>query len=212
MVMKKKAPSSAIKTKKTTTTVQPKKELSPALQKALAARRSGTATPRAKKPIPTWEAPTDFKAHFLEVLVRTDKDGLLSPDCKVVRYKGRYDPEVDERKKFLVNTYDPRTVQGILSRLSMVTFINNSAKRFPAGKTFRLIFRIGKKKDNTISVTYKSISMLTKMKSGRVKEVALEKKDPMYRRFRKAGRLLPSAFSKVLMPPKVERRSKKAEE
>ena len=54
--------------------------------------------------------------------------------------------------------------------------------------------------------------MLAKMKSGRIKETEIDKKDPVYRRFRKAGRLLPSAFSKVLMPPKIERRSKKAEE
>lgn len=207
MVMKKKVAS-----KKPTVAEKPKKELSPALQKALAARRSGTATPRVKKPVPTWEAPADFKPHFLEVLVRVDKDGLLCPDCKVIRYKGRYDPEADERKKFLVNTYDPRTVQGILSRLSMVTFINSVAKRFPAGKTFRLILRVGKKKDGALTVGYKGISMVTKLKSGRVKEDALEKKDPIYRRFRKAGRLLPAAFSKVLMPPKVERKSKKAEE
>ena len=208
MVMKKKVASA----KKPAVAEEPKKELSPALQKALAARRSGTATPRVKKPIPTWEAPADFKPHFLEVLVRVDKDGLLCPDCKVIRYNGRYDPEADERKKFLVNTYDPRTVQGILSRLSMVTFINSVAKRFPAGKTFRLILRVGKKKDGVLTVGYKGISMVTKLKSGRVKEDALEKKDPIYRRFRKAGRLLPAAFSKVLMPPKVDRRSKKAEE
>ena len=208
MVMKKKVTS----TKKPTVTEKPKKELSPALQKALAARRNGTATPRVKKPVPTWQAPADFKPHFLEVLVRVDKDGLLCPDCKVIRYKGRYAPEADERKKFLVNSYDPRTVQGILSRLSMVTFINSVPKRFPAGKTFRLIFRVGKKKDGALTVGYKGISMVTKLKSGRLKEVALEKKDPIYRRFRKAGRLLPAAFSKVLMPPKVERKSKKAEE
>lgn len=208
MVMKKKVAS----TKKPTVAEKPKKQMSPAIQKALAARRNRTATPRVKKPVPTWQAPADFNAHFVEVLVRTDKDGLLCPDCKVIRYKGRYDPEADERKKFLVNSYDPRTVQGILSRLSMVTFISSTAKRFPAGKTFRLIFRVGKKKDDTLTVGYKGISMVTKLKSGRVKEEALEKRDPMYRRFRKAGRLLPAAFSKVLMPPKVERRSKKAEE
>lgn len=208
MAMKKKVAS----TEKLTVEEKPKKELSPALQKALAARRNGTATTRVKKPVPTWEAPADFKPHFLEVLVRVDKDGLLCPDCKVIRYKGRYDPEADARKKVLVNSYDPRTVQGILSRLSMVTFINSVAKRFPTGKTFRLILRVGKKKDGALTVGYKGISMVTKLKSGRVKEVALDKKDPIYRRFRKAGRLLPAAFSKVLIPPKVDTRSKKAEE
>ena len=189
-----------------------KKTLSPALQKALEARRKGTAKPRVRKPIPTWQAPSDFKPHFLEILVRTEKDGLLSPDCKVIRYQGRYDPEADERKKFLVNSYDLRTVQGILSRLSMVTFINNANKRLPANKTFRVILRVGKRKDGTITVSYRGLIRLAKLKSGRVKEVPLEKKDPVYRRFRKAGRLLPAAFSKVLQPPKVSRRSRKAEE
>ena len=189
-----------------------KKTLSPALQKALEARRNGTAKPRVRKPIPTWQSPSDFKPHFLEILVRTEKDGLLSPDCKVIRYQGRYDPEADERKKFLVNSYDMRTVQGILSRLSMVTFINNANKRLPANKTFRVILRVGKRKDNTITVSYRGLIRLAKLKSGRIKEVPLEKKDPVYRRFRKAGRLLPAAFSKVLQPPKVSRRSRKAEE
>ena len=189
-----------------------KKTLSPALQKALEARRNGTAKPRVRKPIPTWQAPSDFKPHFLEILVRTEKDGLLSPDCKVIRYQGRYDPEADERKKFLVNSYDMRTVQGILSRLSMVTFINNATKRLPANKTFRVILRVGKRKDGTITVSYRGLIRLAKLKSGRIKEVPLEKKDPVYRRFRKAGRLLPAAFSKVLQPPKISRRSRKAEE
>ena len=189
-----------------------KKTLSPALQKALEARRNGTAKPRVRKPIPTWQAPSDFKPHFLEILVRTEKDGLLSPDCKVIRYQGRYDPEADERKKFLVNSYDLRTVQGILSRLSMVTFINNANKRLPANKTFRVILRVGKRKDGTITVSYRGLIRLAKLKSGRIKEVPLEKKDPVYRRFRKAGRLLPAAFSKVLQPPKISRRSRKAEE
>ena len=118
----------------------------------------------------------------------------------------------DERKKFLVNSYDLRTVQGILSRLSMVTFINNANKRLPANKTFRVILRVGKRKDGTITVSYRGLIRLAKLKSGRIKEVPLEKKDPVYRRFRKAGRLLPAAFSKVLQPPKISRRSRKAEE
>lgn len=187
------------------------KALTP-IQKALAAKRNGTAKPRARKPIPTWQIPSDFKAHFVEVIVKTDKDGLLSPDCKVIRYKGRYDPEADDRKKVLVNSYDPRTVQGILSRLAMVTFVNNAAKRLPAGKFFRIILRVGKRKDDTVNIMFKGISMVTRLKSGRTKEQELDKRDPTYKRFRKAGRLLPAAFSKVLMPPKVERRSRKAEE
>ena len=189
-----------------------KKKMSPAIQKALEARRNGTSKPRVRKPIPQWEAPADFKPHFLEILVRLDKDGLLSPDIKVIRYKGRYDPEAEDKKKVIVNTYDARTVQGILSRLSMVTFITNASKRLPAGKLFRIVIRVGKRKDNTISISFRGVEAVTKFKSGKSKSVPLDKKDPIYRRFRRVVRILPSAFSKVLLPPKIERRSRKSDD
>src|SRR5271168_5226300 len=66
------------------------KDMTP-LEKARAARAAGggvkkkaTAKP-ARKPLPTFDAPADFKSHFLEVSLRTEKDGLLASQIKATR-------------------------------------------------------------------------------------------------------------------------------
>src|SRR5271156_4380783 len=71
------------------------KDMTP-LEKARAARAAGggvkkkaTAKP-ARKPLPTFDAPADFKSHFLEVSLRTEKDGLLASQIKATRYQGRF--------------------------------------------------------------------------------------------------------------------------
>lgn len=191
------------------------KNLSP-LEKARLARQKNKAAGKttARKPsYPTWVAPSDFKSHVLEVLVKTDKDGLLAPAIKCVRYRGQFDPHCDPRKKWVVNDYDPTTCLGVLSRLSMVTFVTNQAKRLPANTMFRIVLRIGmsKTKGNILTCTFKEVARIAKLKSGKKKAVAYDKKDPIYRKFRRANRILPAAFATCLMPPK-KTRSRTAEE
>lgn len=189
-------------------------KLSP-LEKARLAKAKGGKS-ESKKParkktvLPLFKAPEDFKPHFLAVLMKVEKDGLLSSAIRVTRYNGRYDPEADEKKKFDVGTYDPKTVQGILSRFSMVTYATNVAKRLPSGAVFQALLRVNKKKDGgVISVLFKGLDQAVKNDKGRVKLKAFDKKDPTYRKFRKAVRILPSAFKEVLQPPKRVRGANK---
>jgi hypothetical protein len=110
------------------------KDMTP-LEKARIARANGTAKPKAKakkNALPTFEAPADFKPHFLEVSLRTEKDGLLGSQIKATRYVGRYDPNADDKKKFDLMGYDPVTMIGIMSRFSAVTFKATNDKKYPA--------------------------------------------------------------------------------
>jgi hypothetical protein len=192
------------------------KELTP-LEKARIARAEGKGKTKAKSKknaLPIFKAPEDFKPHFMTVLMRVEKDGLLSSSVKATRYQGRYDPEADDKKKFDVMSYDPKTVLGVLSRFSMVTYATNAAKRLPAGAVYQVLLRVNRKSaDNSLSVLFKGLEVAQKSaKTGRTKMVEIDKKDPVYRKFRKAARLLPSAFKEVLMPPKRTRGANKKDD
>jgi hypothetical protein len=190
-------------------------------RKGVAAKKAG-ARP-ARKPLPSWQAPADFKPHFMEISVRTEKDGLLGTSIKGTRYVGRYDPNADDKKKFDVGSYDQATLQGVLARLSAVTFKATNEKKFPtdvkgrtevkgamrlpANTSFRILIRVNKKSaDGSLSIVFKQVEQAVKSaKSGNMRPVILDKKDPVYRAFRKVNRILPAAFKGVLLPPKRTR-------
>lgn len=177
-----------------------------------AAAKSGKKPAKKKNALPLFKAPEDFKPHFVTVLMKTEKDGLLSKKVRMTRYKGRYDPEADDKKKFDVGTYDPATVQGVLARFAMTTFATGVPKRLPANTVFQALLRVNKKSaDGSLSVLFKGLEIAVKSeKTGRTKLKALDKKDPMYRKFRKAVRIMPPAFIDVLEPPKRERGTNKS--
>lgn len=185
----------------------------PAKKKKVGAGKNGDKKPARKKTaLPTFKAPEDFKPHFIAVLMKVEKDGLLSSSIRATRYQGRYDPEADDKKKFDIGTYDPKTVNGILSRFSMTTFATNAAKRLPAGAVFQALIRVNRKAaDGSLSVLFKGLEQAEKNKKGRMVMKALDKKDPIYRKFRKASRILPSAFKDVIAPPKRTRGANKKE-
>lgn len=160
--------------------------------------------------LPIFKAPADFKPHFLEVFVKTEKDGLLGSSIKATRYQGRYDPEAEDKKKADLGTYDSATLMGILSRFSGVTYGTNMTRRLPPNTVFRILTRVNKKSaDSSLSVGIKAIAKAVKStKTGRMLYKDLLKTDPDYRRLRKASRLLPAAFKTVLMPPKRVRGQK----
>lgn len=189
------------------------KDLTPLEKARIAKAAGGKGTTKAKKKnaLPIFKAPEDFKPHFITVRMKVEKDGLLAAACKATRYQGRYDPDADDKKKFDIAVYDPQTVQGILSRFSMVTYATNVAKRLPAGAMFQALIRVNRKSaDGSLSVIFKGLEQAVKNeKSGRTKLKPLDKKDPIYRKFRKAARILPSAFKEVLMPPKRTRGANK---
>lgn len=101
------------------------KKMTP-LEKARIARQKGKSGKGDKKATKkTWlqpKAPADFKPFDLHVVFQTEKDGLIGSLVKAVRYKGRYDPEADDKKKFNMATYDVPTLVGIAARLSTHTY------------------------------------------------------------------------------------------
>lgn len=90
--------------------------------------------------------------------------------------------------------------------------VHRGAKRLPAKQQFKLLLRIGKKKDGVLSASVKTVWQAVKSGSGQVKAKELDKKDPAYRAFRKASRILPAAFKQCLLPPKRGRGGKKIDE
>lgn len=197
-------------------TKKSKKDLTPLEKARLAKAKDGKGAKkpaRKKNVLPTYKAPEDFKPHFMTVMMKVEKDGLLASAIKATRYQGRYDPDADDKKKFDVGTYDPKTVQGVLSRFSMVTYVTNVAKRLTPGDVFQVLLRVNRKSaDGSLSVLFKGLEQAVKTKTGRMKLKALDKKDPTYRRFRKAVRILPSAFANVLQPPKRTRGANKKDQ
>jgi len=203
-------------------------ELTP-LEKARLARAANkangvTAAP-ARSSVPIFEAPADFTPHFLEVVVRTEKDGLFATRIKATRYKGRYDPNAEDKKKFDMASYDQPTTLGIMARLSAVTFKpTNDNKyptspreradlkgsfRLPANTSFKLILRVGRRSaDQALTVGIKQIKQGIK-KNGVLTAITLKNDDPVYRMIRRAARFLPAAFTNVQQPP-AKRRAKKS--
>ena len=185
-----------------------------------------------RKPV-LFAAPADFKPHFLMLQAKTEKDGLFCSNMVATRYVGRYDPEAEDRKKFNLAEYDPRTLCGIAARLSAITFKATQdrfyepsaqgrvgirgAHRLPKSTQFNILMRVGMKKaDGSLTCRVVSVEQPVKktLKSGKTKTVmiALEKTDPVWRLIRRASRILPAAFENVLMPPKRTRGSRQTDE
>jgi len=116
--------------------VAPKGKVLTPLEKARLARAKGGAAKKTKaKAKPgtfLFDAPSDFKPFFLEVTVRTEKDGLLGNQIRAIRYVGRYDPQAEDKKKFDISAYDTKTLVGLQARLAQVTFKTNALKFYPA--------------------------------------------------------------------------------
>jgi hypothetical protein len=198
-------------------------------KKGFPAKKAGGKAKKAKrKPIPTYQAPPDFKPHFLLVQFKTEKDGLLGTKVQATRYQGKFDREADDKKKSNLGAYDPITLMAVAARIAGVTYKPSNDKKFPASikeradvkgsqrlpasTTFQMLLRVGRKTDgNVLTTSVKDIwQVVMNEKTGRPKLVALEKTDPAYRLIRKAKNFLPAAFQQVLMPPKRSR--KKADE
>ena len=173
------------------------------------------------------EAPADFKPHFLLLVFRTESDGLIGADFRAVRYKGRFNRDAEEKKKSEMVRYDPLTLIGIASRMGALLykttgtkFFSSSVKernkekikgahRLPRNTVFQALCRVSKKKDGLISVSIKSVFQMCKSeKTGKIKPIELVKTDPVSRTVRRAGKFLPPAFKRVLMPPKMARKKK----
>lgn len=195
-------------------------------------KKAGSAPKRAKRKPVLFQAPPDFKSHFLLVEVHTEKDGLIGGNVSATRYQGRFDPQAEDKKKFNLGDYDQDTLRGIAARLSGISYKSTQdrfysadpservgvrgAHRMPKSTTFHVLLRAAvRKADNTLAVSVKEVfQRVSKQKGGKTvtRSVALAATDPVRRLLRRAGRLLPAAFKGVLIPPKRTRGSRKAEE
>lgn len=199
------------------------KSSAPVRKPGFPARKPGSAPARKKKPLPTYKAPADFKPHFLLIQVTTEADGLIGSKVKATRYVGRFDRDVEDKKKFDLAGYDAATLVGIAARLGGVTYKATNDKKFPqapsdragfkgaarlpAKTTFQILVRVGRKAaDNALTAGVKQVwQAVTSAKTGRTALKELEKTDVCYRAIRKASRFLPAAFVNVQMPPKRTR-------
>lgn len=185
------------------------------MAKEKSAEKAKSAENKWKPPKYTWKAPSDFSPFFLEVKIKTEKDGLLGGTIVATRYKGKYDPKDEKKRKWDLATYDLPTLIAIQSRLSGATFHTSGkpnskgeSSRLTPATTYKLLLRVGKRKaDNTLTCSIKQGWKAVK-KGDKVKAVELDKKDPEYRRIRRAAKHLPAAFRNTIAPPKGVRMKK----
>ena len=186
-----------------------------------AGKRPASTGPKPQRPgTLAIQAPEDFKPHFLLVQVRVEKDGLLGTDARAIRFQGSFAWDAEDKKKFDLNSYDAKTFMGVVARLAAGTFKATKTKffsadpkaratakgahRLPKGVVFSVLIRVGRKAaDNTLTAGVKRVFQSVKsVKTGRVKQLELEKTDPAYRMFRRTSMMLPVAFKAVQQPPK----------
>lgn len=103
----------------------------PVAKKGLPPKKPGGKTVK-RKPLPQFEAPADFKPHFLLLQVMTEKDGLLGAKIKATRYQGKFAWDAEEKKMADMMKYDPTTVAAIMGRLSGVLFKPSNDRRYSA--------------------------------------------------------------------------------
>ncbi|MGE8451118.1 MAG: hypothetical protein ACN6OP_10965 [Pseudomonadales bacterium] len=177
---------------------------------------SGAGKPKKKTKIPTWKAPQDFKTGFVvEWTFETEKDGMPGNRIRAIRFKGKYDPKADDKKKFDMMTYDVKTVLGIQARMSLTQFhatgkitSKGARTRLEPNTIYRALIRVGKKKaDDTLTARVTTVLKGVE-KKGKIKMVELDKKDVDYRKIRKANRYLPAAFRQVAALPERSRRKR----
>jgi hypothetical protein len=177
---------------------------------------SGSSKPKKKTKIPAWKAPEDFKTGFVvEWTFETEKDGMPGAKIRAIRFKGKYDPKADDKKKFDMMSYDVKTVLGIQARMSLTQFhatgrvtSKGVRTRLEPNKIYRALIRVGKKKaDDTLTARVTTVLKAVE-KNGKMKMVELDKKDPDYRKIRKANRYLPAAFRHVAALPERSRRKR----
>lgn len=221
------------------------KELTTAERRA-ARKAARTSAPAAAKPVLpvikhkctvfkpqreyTFDVPADFKPFFLEVIFRTDIDGMLNlhEEFKVNYHRGRYDD--DEAKKRDMYEYDPLTVSSLFVRLGMLTYhptgkigTNGTPKRLEPSTVYKAVFRIqarlnkaaGDDAPKILGASLQKVWMSIRVKvDGKTKRRAVElgKTDPYYRLIRKSSAYLPAAFKGMIQPPKRGRKNKTDEE
>lgn len=173
----------------------PPKPLTAAEKKA----RLAAAAERAA--LVTHAAPEDFKSLTFSLKFRTLHDGTIDPKVKCDAIKGRWDNPDARRVDMML--YDPITVIGIVSRLSAVTYASNVARRLPPDAAFGIVGRAGANKDGNIIFGLRYAAQAAKKGNKTVWVPFEDKADPIYRKLRRATRLLRGAFIEAAPIPSV---------
>lgn len=216
------------KTKATTKATADKKsgKAIDALAKARAARaadkgKAKKTAAKQKTKTYTWKAPETLTTGFpLEVTFKTEKDGMPGAAWRVLRFKGRYNPDADPRNIFNMAETDPKTMLALACRMSQTLFhptgrLNSKgiSPRLEPNTVYRVLMRVGRRKsDDVITVTMQQVYKSKTLKSGKTKMVELDKKDPDVRKIKKCKRHLPPVFRTLEALPDRKKRRRKSEE
>lgn len=169
-------------------------------RRAAPAKRSSSA----RKPI-LWKAPGDYKRSLYEVDFVTEKDGLLGSKIRAQKIDGTYD-KAPENKRRMLTTFDTPTMVGIVARLGAAIYHSNPDKRLPPNTMFRVLYGVGVKSDNNaLTANIKAIWIGEKKATGRMVQVELDRKDPMFRLIRKSTKFITGAFADARQIPKPVR-------
>lgn len=150
---------------------------------------------RARPPKLVFNAPPTFsKSAAVEVVFSTDRDGFVAPGT-IVEFLA---PRSDERYDMV--RHDPDTALCLASRICMLTYITNPAKRLPANTEYTLLLRVSvaAARDNEVKASVKTVWSRTLGKKKSADLVEMDKKDPVCSRLRRSGKFLAPAFTKAL--------------
>lgn len=187
------------------------KDLSP-LEKARLARKNGTGKKKAKTKsnLKTWKIPEEFKNFHAVILFKTEKDGMLGNQLKVMRFKGKPESGNDN---WDMSTYDPKTVNGVAARLGAVLFhptgreTKSGPTRLPAKTAFMLKCYVSKVKGDQLKAVVKEVSVQIE-KNGKKKFKVLDNKEVFCRKIRKVNKYFAAAFKDTVLPPKPQKRKR----
>lgn len=189
-------------------TVEDESSAAPA-KKKFPAPASGKSKPRVAAVKPTWPAPQDMTPGSYAFKLRSDRWGSIDPRTVTgERIKGRWDNA--DALRFNMAEYDPTTLMGFAMAMSAVTFASNPAKRLPPSQAFLFIVRAFKIK-NTGDIRARFIAIASKSKTDKKLVWYEDLKDPVYRKLRRANRILPSAFVDVQPAPSIRKKKKGAD-
>lgn len=183
------------------------------VKRGFPAKSTGAAkkTAVARPPKLLFDAPADMKPAFFEFEFTTGTDGLMIPESvQMARVKGKWDNA--DAPRFDMREYDAATLVATATRIAAVTFAPNVAKRLPANTAFLLIIRASKNSaTNALNAAIRfgrhADASQAKLKWKWFEDPKQEVWGPVWRRLKRASRLLPSAFVSVQLPPSKRRKA-----
>lgn len=166
------------------------------LEKAREAKKAGKgkkgSAKKAKRQLPVFKAPEEFKPFFFRAIAKIGKDGFVT-DMKVTRIKGS--PKNENAKTVDMALHDPLTFARICTRYGTGTFVTNPDKRLPAGMALKFLGRVSvKSATGGLNVGLKEFRLVD-LKTKKGKEIGPKTKEaPIYRLARKPAKFMAAAF------------------